>query len=59
MPFVLDDGSAVEEDAEDTEEPQLGPMPTGRTQPFAAGEGGKGVDEVEVRSTFLLNLSLA
>ena len=47
IPFGLDDGSALDEDLEDIGGPELGPMPTGRTQPFAAGEGGKGVDEVE------------
>jgi hypothetical protein len=51
LPFGLDDGSAVEEDED--EELGMGPMPTGRTAPFAAGEGGKGVDEVEVRLTSL------
>jgi len=45
IPFGLDDGSALEEDYED--EPEMGPMPTGRSAPFAAGEGGKGIDEVE------------
>jgi hypothetical protein len=48
IPFGLDDGSALDEDLEDIGEPEMGPMPTGRTEPFAAGEGGKGVDEVEV-----------
>jgi len=47
IPFGLDDGSALDEDLEDIRGPEMGPMPTGRTQPFAAGEGGKGVDEVE------------
>jgi hypothetical protein len=46
LPFGLDDGSAVEEDYD--EGPEMGPMPTGRSVPFAAGEGGKGIDEVEV-----------
>ncbi|KAG9028376.1 Factor arrest protein 11 [Tulasnella sp. JGI-2019a] len=45
IPFGLDDGSAIGEDFE--EEPEMGPMPTGRSAPFAAGEGGKGIDEVE------------
>jgi len=45
VPFGLDDGSAVDDDLED--EHEMGPMPTGRSEPFAAGEGGKGVDEVE------------
>lgn len=48
LPFGLDDGSAVAEDQEEGDEPELGPMPTGLTEPFAADEGGKGVDEVEV-----------
>lgn len=48
IPFGLDDGSALDEDLEDIGEPEMGPMPTGRTEPFAAREGGKGVDEVEV-----------
>jgi len=48
LPFGLDDGSALEEDYEDG--PEMGPMPTGRSAPFAAGEGGKGIDEVEVSS---------
>lgn len=54
LPFGLDDGSAVEE--EEGEELGMGPMPTGRTAPFAAGEGGKGVDEVEV-SWFIYSCS--
>ncbi|KAG8889650.1 Factor arrest protein 11 [Tulasnella sp. 332] len=45
IPFGLDDGSALEDDFD--EEPEMGPMPTGRSAPFAAGEGGKGIDEVE------------
>ncbi|KAG8960113.1 Factor arrest protein 11 [Tulasnella sp. 419] len=45
IPFGLDDGSALDE--EEYDEPEMGPMPTGRSQPFAAGEGGKGIDEVE------------
>lgn len=49
IPFGLDDGAAVAEDLDEADEPELGPMPTGRTEPFAADEGGKGVDEVEVR----------
>ncbi len=48
LPFGLDDGSAIEEDFDELEQPELGPIPTGRTAPFAANEGGKGVDEVEV-----------
>lgn len=50
IPFGLDEGSALEEDSDEnaTMGNELGPMPTGRTAPFAAGEGGKGVDEVEV-----------
>ena len=48
IPFGLDDGSAVEEDYDDIEEPEMGPMPTGRTAPFHASAGGRGVDEVEV-----------
>ncbi len=47
IPFGLDDGSALEEDLED--ELEMGPMPKERSAPFAAGEGGKGIDEVEVR----------
>lgn len=46
IPFGLDDGSALGDDFD--EEPEMGPMPTGRSAPFAAGEGGKGIDEVEV-----------
>jgi hypothetical protein len=38
----------VEEDYDDIEEPEMGPMPTGRTAPFQASSGGRGVDEVEV-----------
>jgi len=48
LPFGLDDGSAIDEDFDELEQPELGPIPTGRTAPFAANEGGKGVDEVEV-----------
>ena len=40
MPFALDDGSAVE----DSEEPELGPIPREPDGPFQAGAG---VDEVE------------
>lgn len=59
IPFGLDDGSAVEEDYDDVEEPpEMGPMPTGRTAPFAAGEGGKGVDEVEVSSYPIIHYTL-
>jgi len=47
LPFGLDDGSAVDEEFDELEQPELGPIPTGRTAPFAANEGGKGVDEVE------------
>lgn len=46
IPFGLDDGSALDEDFD--EEPEMGPMPRERSAPFAAGEGGKGIDEVEV-----------
>jgi len=45
IPFGLDDGSAIDEDFD--EEPEMGPMPRERSAPFAAGEGGKGIDEVE------------
>jgi len=45
IPFGLDDGSALDDGFED--EPEMGPMPKGRAAPFAAGEGGKGIDEVE------------
>lgn len=49
IPFGLDDGSALDDDFDDDDDgPEPGPMLTGRTAPFAAGEGGKGVDEVEV-----------
>ena len=48
LPFGLDDGSAIDEDFDELEQPELGPIPTGRTAPFSANEGGKGVDEVEV-----------
>ncbi|EJU06451.1 hypothetical protein DACRYDRAFT_113154 [Dacryopinax primogenitus] len=44
LPFGLDDGSAI--DIEE-EEPELGPIKKGSEAPFAAQEGGKGVDEVE------------
>lgn len=46
LPFDLDDGSAVDDEDED-DTPEMGPMPKEQTGPFAAGEGGKGVDEVE------------
>lgn len=55
IPFGLDDGSALDEDLDELDEPEMGPMPTGRTQPFAAGEGGKGVDEVEVSLTLSIH----
>lgn len=58
IPFGLDDGSALDEDLDELDEPEMGPMPTGRTQPFAAGEGGKGVDEVEVSVALNLNTFL-
>ena len=47
LPFDLDDadGSAVDDDDEEAE---LGPMPRETDAPFAAQEGGRGVDEVEV-----------
>ncbi|KAF8311822.1 hypothetical protein DL93DRAFT_2156967 [Clavulina sp. PMI_390] len=45
VPFGLDDGSAIEEDFDEIE--VGGPVPREGSQPFAAGEGGKGVDEVE------------
>ncbi|KAG8969854.1 Factor arrest protein 11, partial [Tulasnella sp. 427] len=44
IPFGLDDGSALEEDFD---EGPIGPMPKEKDQPFAAAEGGKGIDEVE------------
>ncbi|KZP00033.1 hypothetical protein CALVIDRAFT_510034 [Calocera viscosa TUFC12733] len=44
LPFGLDDGSAI--DIEE-DEPELGPIKKGSEAPFAAQEGGKGVDEVE------------
>lgn len=43
MPFELDDGSAIDLEADD-EEPELGPMPKEPSGPFQAGAG---VDEVE------------
>ncbi|KAG8956756.1 Factor arrest protein 11 [Tulasnella sp. 424] len=45
IPFGLDDGSALEEDFD--EGPEMGPMPKEKDLPFAAAEGGKGIDEVE------------
>lgn len=48
IPFGLDDGSALEDDFDEAEEAEMGPMLTDRQAPFAAAEGGKGVDEVEV-----------
>jgi len=52
IPFDLDDseGSAVDDDDEEAE---LGPMPRETDVPFAAQEGGKGVDEVEVSVRFI------
>lgn len=44
LPFDLDDGSAVDDDTEELEEPEMGPMPREQPGPFA---GGGGVDEVE------------
>jgi hypothetical protein len=54
LPFDLDDaeGSAVDDD-----EAELGPMPRETDAPFAAQEGGKGVDEVEV-SAHIINICL-
>lgn len=51
IPFDLDDaeGSAVDDDDEEAE---LGPMPRETDVPFAAQEGGRGVDEVEVSVRF-------
>ena len=40
----LDDGSALDDEDDG---PEMGPMPKEQAGPFAAGEGGKGVDEVE------------
>jgi len=47
--FDLDDGSAVQDDDDDDDDdaPEMGPIPKEQAGPFAAGEGGKGVDEVE------------
>lgn len=49
LPFGLDDSSAIDielldNDEEDDEEIELGPMPKEQSGPFAAGAG---VDEVE------------
>jgi len=44
--FDLDDGSAIDDDDEE-DVPEMGPIPKGQSEPFAAGEGGQGVDEVE------------
>lgn len=44
--FDLDEGSAIQDD-DDDEGPEMGPIPKEKPEPFAAGEGGKGVDEVE------------
>ncbi|KAF8138236.1 hypothetical protein EV363DRAFT_1393697 [Boletus edulis] len=44
LPFGLDDGSAVDLDDVDEDEPELGPMPREQSGPFASGGG---VDEVE------------
>lgn len=57
IPFALDQGSALEEDLDD--EPEMGPMPTGRTAPFAAAEGGRGIDEVEVSFSVILRHALS
>lgn len=46
LPFDLDEGSALEDEELDNEEPEMGPMPREGAS-FAASEGGKGVDEVE------------
>jgi hypothetical protein len=53
IPFDLDDadGSAID----DNDETELGPMPRETDAPFAAQEGGRGVDEVEV-SIHMLNI---
>ena len=53
LPFDLDDadGSAVDDD----DETELGPMPRETDAPFAAQEGGKGVDEVEV-SVYIIKI---
>jgi len=44
LPFGLDDGSAVDIEDDDEDEPELGPIPRKQSGPFAAGAG---VDEVE------------
>ena len=51
IPFDLDDseGSAVDDD----DEAELGPMPRETDVPFAAQEGGRGVDEVEVSACII------
>jgi hypothetical protein len=62
MPFRLDDGSAIEEEDDDLageDGPDVGPIPKERSAPYAAREGGEGVDEVEVRIFILLVVSLS
>lgn len=44
LPFGLDDSSAIEDENEDEEDEEMGPMPREQNGPF--GQGG-GVDEVE------------
>ncbi len=46
LPFNLDDGSAIDDEDEE-DELAVGPIPKEQQGPFAAGEGGRGVDEVE------------
>ena len=48
IPFALDEGSAIAEEDDDDlagEQADVGPV---HREPYAAREGGEGVDEVEV-----------
>lgn len=45
--FDLDEGSAIQDDEDEDDGLEMGPIPKEKSEPFAAGEGGKGVDEVE------------
>src|SRR5258707_13064421 len=59
LPFGLDDGSAIEEDFDELEQPELGPIPTGRTAPFAANDGANGQDAVELSPRAATQLTTA
>jgi hypothetical protein len=46
IPFDLDEGSALDDEDDQEDVPEMGPMPIEGAS-FGAAEGGRGVDEVE------------